>query len=44
MKVQTTDGRSLDGQVIGEGFDDLQLRTDDKRVHLLRRRAIGFAP
>ena len=27
MKVQTTDGRSLDGQVIGEGFDDLQLRT-----------------
>ena len=24
-------------QVIGEGFDDLQLLTDDKRVHLLRR-------
>ena len=23
--------------VLGEGFDDLQLRTDDGRVHLLRR-------
>jgi alcohol dehydrogenase (cytochrome c) len=35
--LQTTDGRTLDGQVLGEGFDDLQLLTDDKRVHLLRR-------
>ena len=35
--VQTTDGRTLDGQILGEGFDDLQLRTDDGRVHLLRR-------
>ena len=40
--VQTTDGRTLDGQVIGEGFDDLQLRTDDKRVHLLRRAGERF--
>jgi alcohol dehydrogenase (cytochrome c) len=38
-KTDKTDktGRVLDGQVLGEGFDDLQLRTDDKRVHLLRR-------
>jgi alcohol dehydrogenase (cytochrome c) len=36
-KVQTTDGRTLDGEVLGEGFGDLQLRTDDKRIHLLRR-------
>jgi mono/diheme cytochrome c family protein len=35
--VRTTDGRALEGQVLGEGFDDLQLRTDDTRVHLLRR-------
>jgi alcohol dehydrogenase (cytochrome c) len=35
--VQTVDGKKLDGQVLGEGFDDLQLRTDDKRIHLLRR-------
>lgn len=37
LQVQTTDGKFLDGQVIGEGFDDLQLRTADERVHLLRR-------
>jgi alcohol dehydrogenase (cytochrome c) len=37
LTVQTTTGTSLDGQVLSEGFDDLQLLTDDKRVHLLRR-------
>jgi alcohol dehydrogenase (cytochrome c) len=37
LQLETTDGRTLDGQVIGEGFDDLQLRTADQRVHLLRR-------
>jgi alcohol dehydrogenase (cytochrome c) len=36
-KVQTMAGTTLDGQVMAEGFDDLQLLTDDKRVHLLRR-------
>ena len=35
--VQTTDGKQLEGEVLGEGFDDLQLRTADERVHLLRR-------
>src|SRR5260221_14125392 len=35
--LQTTEGRTLEGQVLGEGFHDLQLLTDDKRVHLLRR-------
>ena len=33
---------TLDGEVLGEGFDDLQLRTDDKRVHLLRRAGDRF--
>jgi alcohol dehydrogenase (cytochrome c) len=37
VKLQTTDGRALEGALLGEGFDDLQVRTDDKRVHLLRR-------
>jgi alcohol dehydrogenase (cytochrome c) len=37
MTVRTTDGRELAGEVLNEGFDDLQLRTDDTRVHLLRR-------
>ena len=35
--IETTDGRTLDGVVLNQGFDDLQLRTDDRRVHLLRR-------
>jgi alcohol dehydrogenase (cytochrome c) len=41
-QIQTTDGRTLDGQVIAEGFDDLQLRTADERVHLLRRAGARF--
>ena len=44
MTVQTTDGRTLDGQVLGDGFDDLQLRTDDKQVHLLRRSGDRYRP
>jgi len=35
--IQTTDNRTIAGRVLGEGFDDLQLRSDDDRVHLLRR-------
>src|SRR5262249_32743622 len=41
MTVHTTGGATLEGQLVGEGFDDLQLRTDDKRVHLLRRTGQG---
>ena len=37
LQLQTTEGSALDGEVIAEGFDDLQLRTADARVHLLRR-------
>ncbi|HUI78548.1 MAG TPA: PQQ-binding-like beta-propeller repeat protein [Bryobacteraceae bacterium] len=36
-KVQTTDGQTLEGQVLSEGMLDLQLRTDDKRIRLLRK-------
>ncbi len=36
-KVETTDNKQLDGEVLNEGFDDLQLRTPDEHVHLLRR-------
>ena len=35
--VRTVDGRTLDGEVLGEGFDDLQVRTADARIHLLRK-------
>jgi alcohol dehydrogenase (cytochrome c) len=40
--VQLIDGRRLEGEVLGEGFDDLQLRTSDKRIHLLRRHGERF--
>jgi len=35
--VQTTDGLTITGLVIGEGLSDLQLRGDDQRIHLLRK-------
>ena len=37
MTVRTTEGRELEGEVLGQGFDDLQLRTADQKVHLLRK-------
>ncbi|MFL6446673.1 MAG: PQQ-binding-like beta-propeller repeat protein [Bryobacteraceae bacterium] len=40
--VSMTNGNRLRGEVLGEGFDDLQLLTRDKRVHLLRRSQDGF--
>ena len=43
-RFATTDGRSLEGQILNEGFDDLQVRTDDKRVHLLRRAGDSIGP
>jgi alcohol dehydrogenase (cytochrome c) len=39
--VELTDGRSLEGQVIGQSSVDLNLRTPDNRVHLLRPAANG---
>jgi alcohol dehydrogenase (cytochrome c) len=50
LAVRTTDGRTLEGEVAGEGFHDLQLRTPasaDKSarradVHLLRRAGDRF--
>ena len=39
--VRTTarlvDGKTLEGELLNEGFTDLQMRTADHRVHLLRR-------
>ncbi len=36
-KVQLTDGKSLEGVSIGSTSRDVQLRTDDQRIHLLRK-------
>src|ERR1035438_3267213 len=32
VSVETVAGTKLDGVVLGEGFDDLQMRTDDGKV------------
>jgi alcohol dehydrogenase (cytochrome c) len=44
LRITTTTGASLEGAVTGEGLDDLQLRTSDGRVHLLRRAGDRFRP
>ena len=36
-RVETTDGRTLEGVILNQSAVDLQLLTDDKRIHLLRR-------
>jgi alcohol dehydrogenase (cytochrome c) len=41
-RLQTTENKTLEGKVLGEGFDDVQLRTEDERVHLLRRAGSRF--
>ena len=42
IEVKTTGGETIAGVAINEGFADLQLRTDDNRVHLLRRQGDRF--
>lgn len=37
LKVQLTDGKTLEGTAIGRTGRELQLRTDDQRIHLLRK-------
>jgi alcohol dehydrogenase (cytochrome c) len=35
--IQTTGGQTIEGQVLSEGMSDLALRTNDKRIVLLRK-------
>jgi alcohol dehydrogenase (cytochrome c) len=42
--VPTTQGRILEGVVLAEGTDELQLRTDDTRIHLLRKTGEAYRP
>jgi alcohol dehydrogenase (cytochrome c) len=37
ITAEITNSKKLEGVVLGEGFEDLQLRTDDNKVHLLRK-------
>jgi alcohol dehydrogenase (cytochrome c) len=34
--VRLIDGTTIEGEVLGQGFEDLQIRTSDRRIHLLR--------
>lgn len=36
-KLTTTDGKTLDGAVLNESTNDLELQTGDQAIHLLRR-------
>ena len=42
VTVTLTDGAKLEGTRLGEGLFDLQLRTADEKVHLLRRSGDRF--
>ena len=42
-KIALTTGTSLEGLVLNQGPDDLQLLTDDRKIHLLRTRT-PFGP
>ncbi len=43
-KVQTTDGQTLEGEVLSESPEDLELRTADKHIHLLRSDGDKYRP
>lgn len=37
ITARTVDGKVLEGELLNQGFNDLQMRTADNRIHLLRR-------
>ena len=37
-----TDGKTLAGVILNQGFNDLQLRTPDNQVHLLRKEGARY--
>jgi alcohol dehydrogenase (cytochrome c) len=43
-RIKMTDGSTLEGALLGEGIEDLQLRSDDGRVRILRRAGDRFRP
>jgi alcohol dehydrogenase (cytochrome c) len=40
--IRVANGATLSGEVLNRGFDDLQLRTGDQRIHLMRRSSDGY--
>jgi alcohol dehydrogenase (cytochrome c) len=43
-RARLVDGQVLEGELLNQGFADLQMRSDDGRVHLLRRVGDRFRP
>jgi alcohol dehydrogenase (cytochrome c) len=43
-RIETTDGGTLEGVVLNRTASDLQLRSDDRRIHLLRRTGERYRP
>jgi alcohol dehydrogenase (cytochrome c) len=44
LKVETTSGKTLDGVILNQSSQDLQLQTDDKQIHLLRKEGNRYRP
>jgi alcohol dehydrogenase (cytochrome c) len=42
MKVALAGGRALEGLVLNQSSEDMQLLTDDQRIHLLRKDGAGY--
>ena len=42
ITAKTVDGKTLEGDLLNQGFSDVQMRTADGRVHLLRREGDRF--
>lgn len=42
--VETTDGRNLEGEILNRGLSELQLRTADRRIYLLRKAGTKYRP
>jgi alcohol dehydrogenase (cytochrome c) len=42
QKVEIENSKVLDGLVLNQTFADMQLRTDDNRIHLLRKTPAGY--
>jgi alcohol dehydrogenase (cytochrome c) len=44
VKLETTNGGTMEGLLLAEGVEDVQVRSADGRVHLLRRSLSRFRP
>ncbi len=42
VTVETTDGRKLQGLAVNQSFEDMQLRTPDGDIHLLRKQGARY--